>query len=68
VDALLEASLFAVVGKLRQIVCNLLTPGGTAPWLPWQSLQVGAERSPLSVMAFQWTEVLYFATWSVGIL
>ena len=24
------------------------TPGGTAPWLPWQSLQVGAARSPFS--------------------
>ena len=36
--------------------------------MPWQSLQVGAERSPLAVMAFQWTEVLYFVTWSVGIL
>ena len=21
------------------------TPGGVAPWLPWQSLHVGAERS-----------------------
>ena len=51
-----------------QTLPTQLIPGGTAPWLPWQSLQVGAERSPLAVIAFQWTEVLYFATWSVGIL
>ena len=28
-------------------------PGGAAPWLPWQSLHVGADRSPLTVIAFQ---------------
>ena len=27
------------------------TPGGVAPWFPWQTLQVGAERSPFLVNA-----------------
>jgi hypothetical protein len=43
-------------------------PGGAAPWLPWQSLQVGAERSPLVDIAFQCTLVRYLVTWSVGML
>ena len=33
-------------------------PGGAAPWLPWQSLQVGADRSPFVVIVFQWTLAL----------
>ena len=44
------------------------TPGGAAPWLPWQSLQVGADRSPFASMVFQWTLALYLATWSMEIL
>ena len=44
------------------------TPGGAAPWLPWQSLQVGADRSPFSDIVAQWMLVRYFATWSVAIL
>jgi hypothetical protein len=44
------------------------TPGGEAPWFPWQSLQVGADKSPLLAIICQWTLVLYFSTWSVGIL
>ena len=28
------------------------TPGGVAPWLPWQSLHVGAAMSPLLMRAF----------------
>ncbi len=44
------------------------TPGGAAPWFPWQSLQVGAERSPFTDIVAQWTLPLYFFSWSVGIL
>src|SRR3989338_6928448 len=43
-------------------------PGGAAPWLPWQSLQVGAERSPFSDIIFQCTLCLYFSAWSVGVV
>jgi hypothetical protein len=37
------------------------TAGGVAPWLPWQELHVGAERSPFSNIAFAWTLCMYFA-------
>src|SRR6266542_4937683 len=43
------------------------TPGGAAPWFPWQSLHVGAERSPFTIAA-ACTLPRYFASWSVGIL
>ena len=41
-------------------------PGGVAPWLPWQSLQVGAVRSSLSNIAAACTLRRQRASWSTG--
>ena len=54
-------------GRCRRRWSTAPTPGGAAPWLPWQSLQVGADRSlrsdhrRVSARCFS-----YFARWSVG--
>ena len=42
----LSANLVAnTVWQVPQTLATAPTPGGAAPWLPWQSLQVGADRS-----------------------
>ena len=39
------------VWHVPQTLAMASTPGGAAPWLPWQSLQVGADRSLRSTIA-----------------
>ena len=39
------------VWQVPQTLVTAPTPGGAAPWLPWQSLQVGADRSLRVTMA-----------------
>src|SRR4029079_10432516 len=39
------------VWHVPQTLAIASTPGGAAPWLPWQSLQVGADRSLRSTIA-----------------
>ena len=34
---------------------DTFTPGGAAPWFPWQSLQAGAARPPLDINRRPWT-------------
>src|ERR1035437_2928639 len=41
---------------LPQTLATESTPGGVAPWLPWQVEQVGAEISPFCIAA-AWTLV-----------
>jgi hypothetical protein len=49
-----------------QTFATLATPGGTAPWLPWQSLHVGAEVSPSSYRAWACTLFRYSSCCVVG--
>ena len=44
-------SVASRVWQLPQTWSTDCTPGGAAPWLPWQSLHVGAVVSPLSYSA-----------------
>ena len=37
--------------QVAQTFCTLSTPGGAAPWFPWQVVQVGALRSPCTTIA-----------------
>ena len=45
---------------------GLAVPGGVAPWLPWQSLQVGADRSSFSRSAAACTLCAQRSYWSTG--
>src|SRR5262245_45485327 len=54
--------------QVAQTFCTVFTPGGAAPWLPWQVAQLGALRSPRTAIASWCTLALYCANWSVGIL
>ena len=47
--------------QVPQTFATDATCGGAAPWLPWQELQVGEERSPFFMSASKWTLFEYFA-------
>ena len=49
------------VWQVPQTLATEATCGGAAPWLPWQELQVGEERSPFFMSASKCTLFEYFA-------
>src|SRR3972149_6771247 len=49
-----------------QTLATEATPGGAAPWLPWQSLQPGAWRLPRCSSPWPWTLSRYSAYCVVG--
>src|SRR3990170_608173 len=50
-----------------QTLATEATPGGAAPWLPWQSLHAGAWRFPRRSSPWPWTLSRYSAYCVVGI-
>ena len=60
-EAVLNASYFFI-----DDFYIFISPGGAAPWLPWQLLHVGAARSPSFSSFSPWTDALYRSNWLVG--
>src|SRR3989304_2898643 len=54
------------LGHCAQTLATEATPGGAAPWLPWQSLHAGAWRLPRRSSPCPWTLSRYSANCVVG--